>query len=468
MSHPLEPAAVAPLRDRLSGPVVTPADAGYEDTRAVFNSMVTARPQAIARCTSPGDVTEALAFARETGLEVAVRGGGHSVSGASLADGGLVLDLRPLNRVSVDRERGLAVAAGGANWGDFDRATQPDHLATTGGRVSTTGVAGLTLGGGSGWLERRFGLACDNLVAAELITADGRHVHTDERNRSELFWALHGGGGNFGVATELTFAVHPLPEFAIAMLLWPAEDGLEIAQRYRALLTGAPDTVGGGLVFLTGPPEDFVPDALVGRLCCMALLTYAGPETELREFAAPLFAAEPRGQLVTGLPYAEFQHMLDDPPGQRNYWSDENLTSLPDEALRRFCDHARDMPVPSASQQWLFPWGGAVARGQEWPGFDRGAAWAVHPFGVYADPADDARVRAWSRELCAAVRPWGTGDTYLNFIGDEGQDRIVAGYGERNYRRLAEVKAEYDPDNVFHRWHAIVPATGGTAFAGTR
>lgn len=459
--HPLDKGDVRALRAALTGTALTPEDLGYEDVRAVFNAMLTARPAVIARCATPDDVTAALGFAADHGLEVAVRGGGHSVAGASLVEGGLVVDLRPMNHVTVDADRGTVTVGGGATWADLDRATQPYHLATTGGRVSTTGVAGLTLGGGSGWLERRFGLACDNLLSVDLLTADGRRLSVDDEHYPELFWGLHGGGGNFGVATSLTFALHQLPEFCVALLVWPAEDGRAVASLYRDLLTDAPDSVGGGLLYHTAAPDDPVPPELVDTLCCAVLVTYTGPVEELREFVAPLLAAEPRGELVTEVPYAEFQGMLDDPPGQRNYWSDENLRKLPDEALDRFCARATEMPVPSASQQLLFPWGGAIAGGRDWPGFDRDAAWAVHPFGVYLDPADDERVRAWSRGLCADVRPWGTGDTYLNFIGDEGHDRVVAGYGERNYQRLAELKGEYDPDDIFHRWHDIRPRRRG-------
>jgi FAD/FMN-containing dehydrogenase len=450
--------AVRGLDTALTGTVVTPGDPHYEDVREVFNSMITARPAVIARCATPDDVATALAFAADHRLEVAVRAGGHSVSGASLADGGLVIDLRPMNEVSVDVDRRTVTVGGGATWADLDAATQPHHLATTGGRVSTTGVAGLTLGGGSGWLERRFGLACDNLLAVDLVTAAGQRLHVDEESTPDLFWAVHGGGGNFGVATSLTFELHPLPEFCIALLVWPESEGRDVARLYRDLIDTAPEAVGGGVIYHTAAEDDPVPPELVDTLCCAVLVTHTGPIGELREFVAPLRAAQPRGEFVAEVPYAEFQRMLDDPPGHRNYWSDENLRELPDAAIDRFCDRAQEMPVPSASQQLLFPWGGAISRGREWPGFDRGAAWAVHPFGVYLDPADDARVRAWSRGLCADVRPWGTGDAYLNFIGDEGHDRVVAGFGERHYRRLARIKAEYDPDDVFHRWHDIRPS----------
>ncbi|WP_158843776.1 FAD-binding oxidoreductase [Saccharothrix deserti] len=454
---------VSALRGVLGGSVLTRDDEGFEAARALFNIAVETSPAVIAQCTTTEDVGQALAFARDSGLPVAVRGGGHSVAGASLVQDGLVLDLRRMDSVTVDPDARTAVVGGGATWGAVDRAAQEHGLATTGGRVSTTGVAGLTLGGGSGWLERKFGLACDNLLSVDLVLADGRTVTATETEHPELFWALHGGGGNFGVATSLTFRLHPLPEFSIALLLWPHDQGADVTLRYRDFLAGAPDEVGGALIYLTGPPEEFVPPDLVGQLCCAVLVTYTGPEAELRELAAPLLAVpEPGGPaatVLTDIPYADLQSMLDDPPGFRNYWSAEYLAELPDEAARRFCASTYDMVCPSPSQQALLPWGGAVARAVDWPMRHRDAPWVVHPFGLWADPADDERGRRWAHGLRDVLRPWSTGATYLNFIGDEGADRVVAGFGEANYARLARVKAEYDPDDVFNRWHNIVPAT---------
>src|SRR5262245_34660933 len=223
------------LREGFGGEVLAAGDGGYEEARTIFNSMIERRPAAIAQCSDAADVAAALAFARESGLEVAVRGGGHSVAGACLTEGGLTIDLRRMNAVAVDPEARTATVQGGATWGDFDRACQPHGLAATGGRVSTTGVAGLTLGGGSGWAERKYGLACDNLLAVELQTADGRAVRASADENPELFWALHGGGGNFGIATELTFGLHPLPAFTAALMVWPPDSGPELGRAYREL-----------------------------------------------------------------------------------------------------------------------------------------------------------------------------------------------------------------------------------------
>ncbi|MEU6929798.1 FAD-binding oxidoreductase [Streptomyces sp. NPDC046385] len=451
--------ALAGLREDLAGEVFTPGDPGYDEARVVFNAMIDRSPAVIAQCATPEDVANAVLFGRETGLPVAVRGGGHSVAGSALNDGGLVVDLRRMHAVVADPEHMTARVAGGATMSHLDRACQPFHVAVTGGRASTTGVGGFTLGGGSGWLERKFGLACDNLLAAELITAEGKHVHTDAEENPDLFWALHGGGGNFGVVTSLTLRVHPLPEFGFVMLLFPSEAGPEVIRAYRDVLADAPDEAGGGGIYLNAPPEPFIPDELQGTLLAGALITFAGPAERARELAAPLYALKPSVELLMDMPYADFQCMLDDPPGMRNYWSAEYLTGFPDEAVDAFCARADDMIVPSGMQHVLFPMGGRLAAGPaEYPIPWRTAKWALHPFAVWEDPADDDRAVRWVRDVRAAAQPWSTGAVYLNFTGDEGRQRVVEGFGADNYRRLARVKAAYDPDNVFRFNHNIAPA----------
>ncbi|MFG2644066.1 FAD-binding oxidoreductase [Streptomyces sp. NPDC048370] len=452
-------AALAGLREDLAGEVFVPGDPGYDEARKIHNGMIDRRPAVIAQCATPEDVSNAVLFGRETELPIAVRGGGHSVAGTCVVDGGLVVDLRRMHAVVADPEHMTARVEGGATMSHLDRATQPFHLATTGGRVSTTGVGGFTLGGGSGWLERKFGLACDNLLAAELITADGKHVHTDAETHPELFWALHGGGGNFGVATSLTLRLHELPEMSFAMLFFLPESAPEVVRTFRDLAADAPDAVGGGVIYLPAPPEPFVPEHLVGKLLCGTLFTYAGPVAEVRELAAPLLALKPVIEMVTDIAYTDLQCMLDDPPGLRNYWSAEYLNAFPDEAVDAFCARGALIPLPTASQHVLFMMGGAVAAGPaDYPIPWRSAPWAVHPFATWENPADDERARQWVRDVRADARPWSTGDVYLNFIGSEGEQRVVAGFGADNYRRLAAVKSTYDPDNVFRFNHNITPA----------
>jgi FAD/FMN-containing dehydrogenase len=446
------------LRATMTGEVLLPGDAGYDEARAVFNAMIDRRPAVIAQCESADDVAAALRHARERGLEVAVRGGGHSVAGMSSTDGGLVVDLRRMRGARTDPERRTVRVEGGATMSDLDRATAPYGLATTGGRVSTTGVGGFTLGGGSGWLERTFGLACDNLESVELVTADGTQVRASETEHADLFWALHGGGGNFGVATALTFRLHPLPVFTAALLVWRPEAGREVLPAYRDVMQDAPDEAGGGVLYLTAPAEPFVPEHLAGHLACAVLVTYAGPESEAREVARPLQELLPEGEFIAEMPYADLQCMLDDPPGLRNYWSAEYLHSFPDEAIERFRARAADMVVPSATQHVAFPQGGAVARGPaHYPVPWRRAAWTVHPFALWEHPADDGRAVQWARDVRADVQPWAMGAVNLNFIGREGRDRVVRALGTENQERLAAVKTRYDPENVFHLNHNIRP-----------
>ncbi|RSN00008.1 FAD-binding protein [Streptomyces sp. WAC 01325] len=450
-------AALAALREDLVGDVFAPSDAGYDEARTVFNAMIDRRPAVIAQCVDENDVVRAVRFGRDLDLNIAVRGGGHSVAGTAVNDGGLVVDLRHMRAVSVDPAAEAVRVAGGATMSDLDRACQPHALATTGGRASTTGVGGFVLGGGSGWLDRWCGLAVDNLVGVELVTADGERVHASADENPELFWGLHGGGGNFGVATALTLKLHELPEFSIALVLYLPEFGPEVTRTYRELITMAPDEASGGVLYLTGPPEEFVPPHLVGSLLCGALLTYAGPEEDMRKLAEPLLALPHESEIVGAMPYADVQCMLDDPPGMRNYWSAEYLTSAPDAYLDAFCAGGAAMP-PTGTIHVLFPQGGAIAAGpHEYPVPYRDAPWAVHPFAIWEDPADDERCVSWVREVRAAAQPWSTGAVYLNFIGDEGPERVVAGLGPENTRRLADLKRRYDPDNVFRFNHNIRP-----------
>jgi FAD/FMN-containing dehydrogenase len=451
-------AALEALREDLAGEVLAPGDPGYDDARAVFNAMIDKRPAVIAQCENRDDVIRAVRFARDLDLKIAVRGGGHSVAGMALNDNGLVIDLRRMHAVTVHPGSASVRVEGGAVMSHLDRATGPYGLATTGGRVSTTGVGGFVLGGGSGWLDRAFGLAVDNLLGVELVTADGGTALATAEENPDLFWALHGGGGNFGVATALTLRLHEMPAFAVALLLYLPEHGPEAVRTYREVVETGPPQAAGGVIYFTGPPEDFVPGHLVGRLVCGVLLTYAGTEDDMRKIAQPLLALPHEAEVVGAMPYADVQCMLDDPPGMRNYWSAEYLTALPDELVDVFCARADSMPVPTGTQHVLFPQGGAIADGPpEFPVPYRDAPWTAHPFGVWEDPADDERAVRWVRDVRADVRPWSTGAVYLNFIGEEGADRVVAGLGAENTRRLGELKRRYDPDNVFRFNHNIAP-----------
>lgn len=441
--------------------LIVPNDARYDEERAIFNSMIDKRPAVIAKCATPADVSDALEHARVNGLDVAVRAGGHSVAGACLNDGGLVVDVAPMKTVEVDPDRKTAKVGAGVLWGEFDAAAQAHGLATTGGRVSTTGVTGFTLGGGSGWIERKYGLGCDNLVSVDLVTSDGREVTASETENPELFWALHGGGGNFGVATMLEFQVHEIGPVVLAgLMLWPGDAGFDIARLYRDLAYDAPPDLGSALVFLTGPPEEFVPEHLQGATVCGLGFCWTGEHDAGEEVLRPFRDRRPEADLVGPMPYAEFNSMLDDPPGMRNYWSAEYHDDFPDDALDTFVKYGADRPSP-LTQQILIPWGGAVAdvTSDDTPMMKRESAWVTHPFGVWESAADDDANIEWARGFGRDIREYTNGGTYLNFIGDEGVDRVRAAFGEENYARLAAVKAEFDPENVFRGNQNIQPAS---------
>lgn len=439
---------------------ITPGDARYDEERAVFNAMIDRHPAVIAKCASASDVRDALDHARAEGLEVAVRSGGHSVAGCSVNDGGIVIDVREMNQVEVDADRRVARVGAGATWAEFDQATQQHGLATTGGRVSTTGVAGLTLGGGSGWLERKHGLTCDNLISVDLVTADGREVTASESENPDLFWALHGGGGNFGIATSFEFAVHPLgPDVLAGLLIWPGDAAGEVARAYRDLAFDGPDELGSGLVFLTGPPEDFIPVHLQGQTVAAIAVLWARDPADGDDVLAPWRGLGPEVDLVDLRPYAEFQSMIDDPPGLGNYWSADYHDTFPDEALDTFVKYGFERRSPY-TQQILLPWGGAIARVDEdaTPMGHRSVKWITHPFAMW-DINEDAEPNIeWAKGFRRDIAHHTNGGVYLNFIGNEGEDRIRAAYGDEKYARLQRIKAEWDPDNLFRGNQNIRPA----------
>jgi FAD/FMN-containing dehydrogenase len=439
---------------------IRPEDPDYDETRKLFNAMVDRRPAVIARCSSPGEVAEALHHARTHNLDVAVRSGGHSVAGMSTNDDGLVVDVRPMKSIHVDPEAKTAKVGGGVTWGEFDRATQQHGLAVTGGRASTTGVSGFTLGGGSGWLERSYGFSCDNLLSVDLVTASGDLVTASAAENPELFWALHGGGGNFGVATSFTFQLHDLgPTVTAGLALFPGEAAPEISRAYRDLALSAPDEVGTALVYLTAPSEDFVPPDMVGKLAVGMAYLYAGNAEEGEEHARPFKELGPSVDLIDAMNYADFQCMIDDPPDHYNYWSADYHDHLSDEALDILVDSAQRLPGPN-SQQLVGRWGGAVGgpAAANTPLQHRSAAWVSHPFGLAETREGWQEAKDWVKQFRQDIAPHTTGGVWLNFIGDEGQDRIMAAYGEQNYRRLSKVKAQFDPDNVFRGNQNILPA----------
>ena len=435
------------------GEIVDRAHPRYDELRKVFNGMVDRRPAVIARCRDARDVSVAVGFARSAGLPVSVYGGGHNVTGNAVCDDGVTIDLRPMKGVSVDPAARTCSAEAGLTFGELDAATQRHGLAVTGGRMSTTGIGGLILGGGSGWIERKYGFAVESLLAVEVVTADGRILTASETEHPELFWATRGGGGNFGVVTRFELRLHPVgPTVVAGMLVYPAPMAADVLRNFRDVMADAPDEVGSGFALITGPTGE----PAAGVIAC-----YAGPVEDAEEALRPLREfGPPMMDMVAPMPYVALQRIVDEdfPHGMRNYWTGEFLTGLPEAAIEVLCRFHLTMPSPH-SEIFLLPGGGACARVPEGTMAvgNHGAPFNIHILSLWEDPRDDAANIAWTRELSAAIKPFTTGRVYVNFIGDEGRDRVVASFGAETYARLQELKARYDPENLFRASQNIEP-----------
>jgi FAD/FMN-containing dehydrogenase len=445
-----------------SGALIHPEDNAFEEARKVFNGMIDRRPVLIARCFSAEDVAQAVNLARERGLPLSVYGGGHAVTGSAMCEAGVCVDLRGMKGIAVDPVARTVRAEGGVNWGEFDAATQAHGLAVTGGRNPTTGIAGLTLGSGSGWLERKLGFSCDSLFKVELVVADGRKVIASEDENPELFWGLRGGGGNFGVATAFHFRLHPIGPIVLGgLLLYPAAMASEVARNYRDFMESAPDEVGGAMIFMTAPPADFVPEPARGQPAVGIVICYAGPVEEGEAALRPLRSfGPPAADLVQPMPYLAVQKLTEagNPPGIRNYWTADFMAGLPDEALDTLIGMATK-PVSPLTGIIVVPGGGAPSRvDEEATAFgQRKAPWNIHYLSTWFDPADDARNIDYTRGLAAAMKPWSTGRVYLNYIGEEGQSRVEAAFGPHKYARLQAIKRQWDPQNLFRHNQNIEP-----------
>ena len=451
------------LRAGFAGDIVTADDDSYDAARVAFNAVFDRRPAVIARASSAADVAHALGFARLNGLTIAVRGGGHSVAGYSTIEGGLLLDLGPMKAVEVDPEARLARVQPGVVWGELDRATQAHGLATTGGRMTTTGVAGFTLGSGSGWLERLHGLACDNLVAAELVTATGQTIAVSETENADLFWGLRGGGGNFGVVTEFTFRLHPVgPEVYGGMLMYPRAQAPEVIRHVRDFLREAPREVCGGALLMHAPPAPFVPPELHGAPVITVIAAHWGSVAEGEEALAPLKQyGDPRVDLMGPTSYLDIQAITDagNPPGRRNYWRSELLPDVPDEAIDALIACAAQATSPT-SPIVLSRVGGAISDvpDEATALSGRRAEWLFHCYANWADP-DDARHIAWARATEEALRPWTMAGMALNFVSDIDNNRVRSSFGAEKYDRLVQLKRSWDPENVFSMNQNIPPGS---------
>jgi FAD/FMN-containing dehydrogenase len=453
-----------------AGQLLTPGDQGYQAARRVWNGAIDRRPSHIARCTSVADVVAALRFARERDLLVAVRGGGHGVAGTAVCDDGLVIDLSPMKDVLVAPGARTAHAGAGVLWGELDAATQAFGLATTGGIVSHTGIAGLTLGGGIGWLMRRFGLTIDNLLAAEVVTADTKVTTASADQHADLFWGLRGGGGNFGVVTAFTYRLHPVgPQVLAGPVLWPLEDGPEVLGFYRDFVAQAPDEVATIVTLRRAPPLSILPVELHRRPVCMVTMCYLGDPTVGQRALAPLReVGRPLLDLVELRPYAALQSLVDAtvPHGWRYYWKSADLPALHDDVIDALLEHSSRIRSPW-SYAVLFHLGGAIADVDQdaTACAHRRAAHTLNINAVWLPHQPDEDEIAWALGFFAAVQPHQVG-AYVNFLDRDDAQRVPAAYGDASYRRLVALKDRHDPDNVFRFNHNIRPSTIGTG-AGT-
>lgn len=459
-------AVISNFKSSLRGQLINRGDAGYDTARKVYNGMIDRRPLMIARCADVADVMTAVRFGRENRLPVAIRGGGHNAAGLGVCDDGLVIDLSPIRYTHVDPETRTVRTGGGCTWGDVDHATHPFGLAVPSGAISTTGVGGLTLGGGLGHLTRKCGLTIDNLVSADLVLADGSFVTASESQNHDLFWAIRGGGGNFGVVTSFVFRAHPIHTNYAGPMLWDLEQAPEVMRWYREFITEAPEDVSGFLAFLVVPPSPPFPEHLHHRKMCAIVWCCTGPLDRAEEMLRPVRASlVPKLDLTGPMPYPVLQSMFDPlyPPGLQMYWRADFVNELSDEAIKRHVTHAARIPT-MLSTMHLYPINGAAHRlsNSDTAWSYRDAKWSSVTLGADPDPANNDRISRWAKEYWQDLHPYSAGGAYVNFMMDEGEDRIRATYRE-NYRRLAVIKAKYDPDNFFRVNQNIRPSRVGAA-----
>ena len=448
-----------PLAEALRGTVTAPGDPDYDERRALYNAMIDKRPALIVRCTDAADVIAAVGYARDEGLPLAVRCGGHNGGGLGSVDDGLVIDLSGMRGVLVDPEAGVARVLGGSLLGDVDHATHAFGLATPSGIISTTGVGGITLGGGLGHLTRRCGLSIDNLLEADVVLADGRLVRASATEHPDLFWALRGGGGNFGVAVSFTFRLHPVSDVLAGPTLWPLDATPVVMRAFERFIATAPDEVGAFFLFMTVPPAEPFPEDLHGEKMCGVVWCISDPDAtgacdELLAVSPPALHG------VARMPFPAIQSAFDGlyPPGHQWYWRADFVSELSDEAIAAHHEHARRLPTMQSSMH-LYPIDGAAGRvgADETAWAYRDARFAQVIVGVDADPANAGIVRDWTVAYHDALHPHSMGGAYVNMMMEEGQDRVRASY-RGHYDRLAAIKATYDPGNLFRVNQNIQPA----------
>jgi FAD/FMN-containing dehydrogenase len=453
-------ATIEQLREHVQGRVTGPGDEGYDEARAVYNAMIDRRPAVVVQPADANDVVAAVNFAREGGLDLAVRGGGHSVPGFGTVDDGVVIDLSGMRRVQVDAAARTARAEGGATWGDFNDATYAFGLATTGGIISTTGVGGLTLGGGIGYLTRGFGLSLDNLVSADVVTADGRQLRASERENDDLFWALRGGSGNYGVVTSFEFELHPVKDIYGGPMFFELSEAANVLRFFRDYIADAPEAMGVFPAFQIAPPLPFIPEDRHGDTFIALVACWAGPLEQGEQALKPLHDVAPVvAEMVGAMPYPALNAAFDGlvPPGLQHYWKASFVNELTDEAIDAHVQHGSNVPVVNSTVH-IYPINGAAHRvASDATAFAyRDANFAAVIAGMWPDPTQNEANTTWVRDYYDAIAPYSEEGGYINFMAGDDQGRIKANY-KGNYERLVEVKRSYDPGNLFHMNQNIKP-----------
>ncbi len=456
----LNQGAVQEFRSKLAGELIEPGDARYDAARKVYNAMIDRQPRLIARCADVADVIASVNFARSNNLLVSIRGGGHNAGGLGVCDDGLVIDLSLIRFTHVDPESGTVRVGGGSVWRDVDHATHAFGLAVPTGIISTTGVGGLTLGGGVGHLTRNYGLTIDNLISADLVLADGRFVTANEYRNEDLFWAIRGGGGNFGVVTSFVFKAHPVHTDYAGPMLWHLDRAAEVMKWYRQFIVSAPEHINGFFAFLTVPPGPPFPEQLHLKKMCAIVWCYTGPMEKAEQVFKPIRAKFPPAlDLVGPLPHPALQTMFDPiyPPGLQWYWKADFVNELSDSAIALHVKHGSELPTMWSTMH-MYPINGAARRvgNNETAWSYRESTWAQVIVGVDPDPNNNNRIVEWARQYWEALHPHSAGGAYVNFMMEEGEDRIKATY-RGNYERLAAIKAKYDPTNFFRVNQNIKP-----------
>ncbi|WEK17801.1 MAG: FAD-binding oxidoreductase [Candidatus Pedobacter colombiensis] len=453
-------ATIKEFRESLRGGLIEPLDKEYDDARKVYNAMISKHPRMIARCMDVADVIRSVNFARENNILLSIRSGGHNAGGLGICEDGLVIDLSRMNYTRIDPQAKTVVVGGGCTWGDIDHATHVFGMATPSGIISTTGVGGLTTGGGIGYFTRKYGLSIDNLLSVDMVLADGSFVVANADQNQDLFWAVRGGGGNFGVVTAFTFKLHPISMVYGGPILYELSEAEEVMKWYRELIKDAPDDLNGFFAFLTVPPAAPFPEHLHLKKMCGIVWAFTGPMENAEKTFKPIRSFKtPALDFVGPLPQPVLQSMFDGlyPPGLQWYWRADFVKELSDEAITAHIRFANELPTMHSTMH-LYPINGAASRisKTDTPWSYRDATWAMVIVGVDPDPVNKEKITTWTKQYWEALHPYSAGGAYVNFMMDEGEERVKATYGE-NYERLAAIKRKYDPNNLFRVNQNIKP-----------